>query len=54
MWHMIMTGSRSLSVAKNGYAIMELELLVIICAIKKCDVFIRGMPDVHCKGSARS
>ena len=40
---MIQCGSRFLSDAESRYATIELELLAITWAIKKCDLYIRGI-----------
>ena len=42
-WSLIQAGFRFLLAAKSHYAIIELELLVVAWAIKKCNVFLAGL-----------
>ena len=41
-WRIIQCGSRYLSDAKSRYAIIELELLAIVWAVRKCSLFLSG------------
>jgi hypothetical protein len=44
MWKTVQAGSRFLSPAETRYAMIELEMLAIAWAAKKCAMFIEGMP----------
>jgi len=44
VWKVVQAGSRFLSSAETRYAMIELELLAIAWAAKKCSSFIEGMP----------
>ena len=44
-WKMIQAGSRFLSDAETRYAMIELELLAIVWAVKKCRLFLEGLQD---------
>ena len=41
---LIQCGSRSLTPTQQRYATIELECLVIVWAIQKCDYYLRGLP----------
>ena len=41
-WHLLQCGSRFLSDAETRYAIIELELLAVTWAVKKCSLFLQG------------
>lgn len=43
-WKIVSCGSRFLSDAESGYAVCELEMLAIQWAVKKCHVYLAGMP----------
>lgn len=43
VWRIIQCGSRFLSDAESRYAMIELELLTVVWAIKKCHVFVSGV-----------
>jgi len=43
-WKLIQCGSRFLKDVEQRYAVMELEALAIFWAIKKCHVYLAGMP----------
>ena len=42
-WHLIQAGSCCLTDAEVRYAVIELELLAVTWAIRKCRVFLMGM-----------
>ena len=42
-WPVVQAGSRFLSDAESRYAIIELELLAVSWAIKKCHIFLAGL-----------
>jgi len=44
VWKTVQAGSRFLSSAETRYAMIELELLAIAWAAKKCAKFIEGLP----------
>ena len=44
VWRTVQAGSRFLSPAETRYAMIELEMLAIAWAAKKCAMFIEGMP----------
>ena len=44
VWKTVQAGSRFLSPAETRYAMIELEMLAIAWAAKKCAMFIEGMP----------
>ncbi len=44
VWRKVQAGSRFLSPAETRYAMIELEMLAIAWAAKKCAMFIEGMP----------
>ena len=41
-WHLIECGSRFLSDAESRYAVIELECLAVVWAVKKCGLFLHG------------
>ena len=43
-WRVVQCGSRFLTAAESRYAAIELELLGIVRAIKKCRLFLAGLP----------
>lgn len=43
-WQLIQCGSRFLSDTETRYVTLELEALAIFWAIKKCDIFLAGLP----------
>ncbi len=43
-WKLIQAGSRFLTDAETRYAVIELELLAVAWATKKCRVFLSGLP----------
>ncbi|XP_043223982.1 uncharacterized protein K02A2.6-like [Amphibalanus amphitrite] len=43
-WRLVQCGSRFLSDTETRYAMVELELLAIVWALKKCHIFLRGLP----------
>jgi len=43
-WLTVQAGSRFLSDAESYYAIIEFELLAVAWAIKKCHIFLTGLP----------
>ena len=43
-WRLIQCGSRFLSDAESRYAMIELECLAVVWAIRKCHVFLAGSP----------
>ena len=46
-WRMVQAGSRFLSPAESRYAMIELECLAAVWAIKKCRQFIQGLQPHH-------
>ena len=47
-WRLIQCGSRFLSDAESRYAVIELELLAVVWAVKKCHLFLTGTQfEVH-------
>ena len=45
IWSVVQAGSRFLSDAESRYAVIELELLAVAWAIKKCHIFLAGLPN---------
>lgn len=43
-WRLIQCGSRFLGDAETKYAMVELECLAILWAVKKCRIFLAGLP----------
>ena len=43
-WKLIQCGSRFLSDTESRYAVVELELLAAVWALKKCALYLAGMP----------
>ena len=43
-WRLVQCGSRFLSDTETRYAMVELELLAVVWALKKCRVFLQGFP----------
>ena len=43
-WKVVQCGSRFLSDTESRYAVVELELLAIVWALKKCRPFLMGLP----------
>ena len=41
-WHLVQCGSRFLTDTESRYAMIELELLAIVWAVQKCEVYLRG------------
>ena len=42
-WHLIQAGSRFLTDTETRYAMIELEMLVVAWAVKKCCIFLKGL-----------
>ena len=43
-WRLVQCGSRFLSETESRYAMVELELLAVVWALKKCRIFLQGLP----------
>ena len=43
-WKLVQCGSRGLSDTESRYAVIELELLAVVWALKKCRYFLLGLP----------
>ena len=43
-WRLVQCGSRFLSDTESRYAMVELELLAVVWALKKCRIFLQGLP----------
>ena len=43
-WHILQCGSRYLSDAETRYAVIELEILGVVWAVRKCHLFLAGAP----------
>ena len=43
-WHILQCGSRYLSDAETRYAVIELEMLGVVWAVRKCHLFLAGAP----------
>lgn len=44
-WRLIQCGSRFLSDAETRYAVVELELLSVVWALRKCRMYLLGLPN---------
>ena len=42
-WHLIQCGSRFLTDTETRYAVIEVEMLAIVWAMKKCAIYLQGM-----------
>lgn len=42
-WHLIQCGSRFLTETETRYAVIEVEMLAIVWAVKKCALYLQGM-----------
>ncbi|XP_043188392.1 uncharacterized protein K02A2.6-like [Amphibalanus amphitrite] len=42
-WRLVQCGSRFLSDAESRYAMVELELLAVVWALRKCRIFLQGL-----------
>ena len=42
-WHMIQCGSRFLTDTETRYAVIEVEMLAIVWAMKKCALYLQGL-----------
>ena len=42
-WHLIQAGSRFLTDTETRYAMIELEMLAVAWAVKKCRIFLEGL-----------
>merc|ERR1712173_275748 len=42
--NIVQAGSLAISPAQSRYAIIELEMLAVVCAIKKCHYWLDGLP----------
>ena len=42
-WKMICCGSRFISETERRYSMVELEMLAVVWALKKCKVYLLGM-----------
>ena len=42
-WHLIQCGSRFVTETETRYAVIEVEMLAIVWAIKKCSIYLQGM-----------
>ena len=43
-WRLVQCGSRFISDTESRYAMVELELLAIVWALRKCRIFLQGLP----------
>lgn len=43
-WRMVQAGSRFITETESRYAMIEIELLGIVWAVKKCRIFLQGLP----------
>lgn len=43
-WRLVQCGSRFLSDTESRYAMVELELLALVWALRKCRIFLQGLP----------
>ena len=42
-WKMVCCGSRFISETESRYSMVELEMLAVVWAVKKCRVYLMGM-----------
>ena len=43
-WKLVQAGSRFITETKSNYAMVELELLSVVWALRKCRIYLQGLP----------
>ena len=46
-WKLVQCGSRFLSDVESRYAVVELEMLAVTWAVRKCHIYLAGMPEFN-------
>ena len=43
-WKLVQAGSRFITETQSNYAMVELELLAVVWAMRKCRIYLQGLP----------
>ena len=44
-WKLVQAGSRFITETESNYAMVELKLLAVVCAMRKCRIYLQGLPN---------